>query len=71
MLACTGTLKLFGQVGAEVSNLQVHTKRLDRHIRPMKLLLCAMRADSLIDIEARPLLSTSGWAPALRAKSRI
>jgi len=34
------------------------TKRLDRHIIPIKLLLCAIRADSLIDIEARPLLST-------------
>lgn len=34
------------------------TKRLDRQIIPMKLLLWAIRADSLIDIEARPLLST-------------
>jgi hypothetical protein len=31
------------------------TNKLDRHIKPMKLLLWAIRADSLIDIEARPL----------------
>lgn len=48
-----------------------HTKRLDRHISPIKLLLCAIRADSLMDIDARPLLSTSGSEPISRAKSRI
>lgn len=48
-----------------------HTKRPDRHISPIKLLLCAIRADSLMDMDARPLLSTSGSEPISRAKSRI
>ncbi|PYI30479.1 hypothetical protein BP00DRAFT_204084 [Aspergillus indologenus CBS 114.80] len=50
---------------------QIHTSRLERHINPMKLLLCAIRAESLMDIEARPLLLTSGRALTSRAKSRI
>lgn len=36
------------------------TSRLDRHIRPIRLLLWAIRADSLIEREARPLYWIAG-----------
>jgi hypothetical protein len=31
------------------------TNKFERHIKPMKLLLCAIRAASFIDIETWPL----------------
>lgn len=48
-----------------------NTNKLERHIKPIKLLLWAIRADSLIDIEARPLLCITGCELISRVKSRI
>ena len=36
-----------------------HTNNVEQHIRPMKLLLCAIRTASLTDMEPWPLLSTT------------